>query len=246
MNLGSMQFAHDMKLPIQLIYSCVQLLELEVGSDARVGDYLRILESSADQLQSMVSSAMDGSPRATARPRTHDIVAEAREATRRCEPLARERGVTLAFRANGAEFWMPVDAPTLERVLDNLLSNALRFTPHGGRIEVCVQLRGDAVDLIVSDDGCGIAPERQERIFELGESEGGSGYGLAIVRECAARMGGSVWVNSREGQGSRFTVRLPVRPRQLAETPPPHPRRFAENPPQRQYRFVENHPQRQN
>ena len=211
MDLRSMQFAHDMKLPIQLIYSCVQLLELEVGPNARAESYLKLLEKSADQLQSMVRSAMDDGRDAAVRARRCDVVGEAREVTRQCEPYARERGVMLTFGSNGAEFSMAVDVEKLDRILHNLLSNALRFTPAGGHVEVRTELRGDAVDFTVADDGCGIPPERQERIFELGETEGGYGYGLHIVREYAALLGGSAWVDSEPGKGSRFTVRLPVR-----------------------------------
>ena len=210
-----MQFAHDLKMPIQLIYSCVQLLELEMAPNAKAEGYLRLLERSADQLRSMVTNALDGgelreddpAPRLSA----CDVVAEARVVSRQCGLFARERGVTVAFRSNAAEFVMEMDVEKLDRILHNLLSNALRFTNPGGRVEVAVELRGDAVEFIVSDDGCGILPERQAGIFELGVTEGGQGYGLAIVREYAALLGGDVWVESSPGRGSRFVVRLPVR-----------------------------------
>ena len=210
-----MQFAHDLKMPIQLIYSCVQLLELEVAPNARAESYLKLLERSADQLQSMVSNALDGGGLRendpTLRLRVCDVVAEARDVARQCELFAREQGVTVAFRSNAAEFAMAVDVEKLDRILHNLLSNALRFTRPGGRVEVSAELRGDAVEFIVSDDGCGIPPERQSAIFELGVTDGGQGYGLAIVREYAALLGGEVRVDSAPGQGSRFIVRLPVR-----------------------------------
>ena len=230
MDLRAMQFAHDLKMPIQLIYSCVQLLELEVAPNARAEGYLKLLERSADQLQCMVRSALDdgnfrGSlPRAGAgssgesgldaglalRLSVCDVVAEVRDVSRQCELFAREQGVAVAFRSNAAEFPMTVDVEKLNRILYNLLSNALRFTRPGGRVEVAVELRGDAVEFIVADDGCGIPPERQSRIFELGETDGGLGYGLAIVREYAALLGGDVRVDSAPGKGSRFTVHLPV------------------------------------
>lgn len=216
MDLRSLQFAHDLKMPIQLIYSCVQLLEMEVTSNVRAESYLKLLEHSADQLQNMVRSALEsGDPRkesAEPRLRVFDVVGEARNVSCQCELFARERGVTLAFRANADVFPMAMDVEKLDRILNNLLSNALRFTSAGGRVELAVELRGDAVDFIVADDGCGISSERQGRIFELGETDGGLGYGLAIVREYATLLGGEVWVESKPGQGSRFVVRLPVRP----------------------------------
>ena len=208
-----MQFAHDLKMPIQLIYSCVQLLELELAPNARAEGYLKMLERSADQLQNMVRSALDdGESRgAVLRLSPCDVVAEVRSVSHQCELFAREMGVAVAFRSNAAEFFMAMDVEKLDRILHNLLSNALRFTRPGGRVEAAVELRGDAVEVIVSDDGCGIPAERHRRIFELGETDGGLGYGLAIVREYAALLGGEVWVESEPGQGSRFIVRLPVR-----------------------------------
>ena len=210
-----MQFAHDLKMPIQLIYSCVQLLEMELKPNDRAESYLKLLERSADQLQSMVRSALDGGDFRDASPALRlslcDVVAEAREVSRQCELFARKQGVAVAFQSNAAEFVMAVDVEKLDRILHNLLSNALRFTQSGGRVEVSVELRGDAVEFVVADDGCGIPPERQQRIFELGETDGGLGYGLAIVREYAALLGGGVRVESAPGRGSRFIVRLPVR-----------------------------------
>ena len=210
-----MQFAHDLKMPIQLIYSCVQLLELEVAPNARAESYLKLLERSADQLRSMVTNALDSGELRENDPalrlRVCDVVAEARDVSHQCGLFARERGVTVSFHSNAAEFSMAVDVEKLDRILHNLLSNALRFTNSGGRVEVSVELRGDAVEFIVSDDGCGIPPERQASIFELGVTDGGQGYGLAIVQEYAALLGGGVWVESSPGRGSRFVVRLPVR-----------------------------------
>ena len=214
MDLRSMQFAHDLKMPIQLIYSCVQLLEMELAPNDRAESYLRLLERSADQLQSMVRSALDDGGRCdmgtALRLSPCDVVAEARAVSRQCELFAREQGISLAFRSNAAEFVMAVDVEKIDRILNNLLANALRFTRRDGRVEVAVELRGDAVDFIVTDNGCGIPADRQRRIFELGETDGGLGYGLNIVREYAAMMGGSVWVDSHPGRGSRFTVCLPV------------------------------------
>lgn len=216
MDLRSAKLAHDMKMPIQLIYSCVQLLEMEIAPNERTAGYLKMLVRSADQLQTMVHSALDstGSARGeneTLRIVPRDVVAQARDASRQCALFARERGIEVRFQANAAEFRMPMDGEKLDRILHNLLSNALRYTPEGGRVEVAALVRGDAVDFVVADSGCGIPLKRQARVFELGESDNGSGYGLAIVREYAELLGGSVRLESDPGAGSRFTVHLPVR-----------------------------------
>jgi len=106
----------------------------------------------------------------------------------------------------------------LRRVLDNLLGNAVKFTPCGGRITVLVEQRGDKVILQVSDTGVGIPPKQQERIFERfyqvdGSARrryGGVGLGLALVKEVVEVLGGEVSVESDVGRGSTFTVVLPV------------------------------------
>ena len=106
----------------------------------------------------------------------------------------------------------------LRRVLDNLINNALKFTPAGGSISVCVQSNARHVVLQVKDTGIGIAPDQQKRIFDRfyqvdGSSRrryGGVGLGLALVKEIAEAHGGTVTVESRENEGSTFTVTLPV------------------------------------
>lgn len=214
MDLRSLEFAHDLKMPIQLIYSCVQLLEMELKPDARASSYLNMLMRSANQLQTMVSNALEANaPQGGEKLRVaaEDVVARARDVSRQCALFAREKNIEVRFDANVSEFRMAVDGEKLERILHNLLSNALRFTPEGGCVRVAVQVCGDAVDFVVADNGCGIAPQRQARVFDLGETEGGYGYGLAIVRQYAQMMGGHVRLESACGCGCRFTVHLPVR-----------------------------------
>lgn len=215
MDLRSMEFAHDMKMPIQLIYSCVQLLEMELEPNARAEGYLQTLMQSAGQLQSMVLNALDGDRLqrgcAPLRLSLRDVVAEVRDICRQCDLFAREKGIQIDFTSNVVEFRMAVDVEKLQRMLHNLISNALKFTPEGGRVEVACAAGSEVLELSVTDSGCGIPPERQARIFELGETDGGYGYGLSIVREYAAMLGGSVSVESVPGEGSRFILRLPVR-----------------------------------
>jgi signal transduction histidine kinase len=109
-----------------------------------------------------------------------------------------------------------VDAERLEQIVSNLLSNAVRHTPPGGLVAVAVAAEPAAVRVDVRDTGAGIAPEELPHIFERfyrGQSEagrGGAGLGLALVKELAEAMGGSVEVTSQPGEGSCFTVRLPV------------------------------------
>ena len=99
------------------------------------------------------------------------------------------------------------------------LSNAIKFTPEGGRIEVSAVPRDGLVEISVSDTGVGIAPEDQEAVFEefrqVGTSEKkveGTGLGLALCRKFVELHGGKIWVQSEVGRGSTFTFTLPTRP----------------------------------
>ena len=106
---------------------------------------------------------------------------------------------------------MALDEDMLCRILLNLISNALRFTPAGGRIRVGWRAMGDSVEVSVADGGPGIPPERLPYLFLAGETDGGHGYGLPSAMEGARLLGGDLSATSAPGQGSTFTLRLPVR-----------------------------------
>jgi signal transduction histidine kinase len=98
----------------------------------------------------------------------------------------------------------------------NLLTNAIRYTPEGGQVWIRADREGDLAALIIADQGKGIAPGDQARIFEKFErvdasEAGGTGLGLYIARRLARAMGGDLAVDSAPGQGSRFTFTLPSR-----------------------------------
>jgi len=107
------------------------------------------------------------------------------------------------------------DANKITWVLTNLISNALRYVSDGGHIDLMASRIGPYVHLSVRDDGIGIAPEHQSKIFQKfvqvkGESFGGSGLGLAICKEIVRAHGGTIWVESAQGKGSTFTFTVPV------------------------------------
>jgi signal transduction histidine kinase len=110
------------------------------------------------------------------------------------------------------------DERKVKQVLLNLLSNALKFTPEGGRIEVRADGRDGTVEISVTDTGVGIAPEDQEAAFDGFRQVGtaskkveGTGLGLAISRKFIELHGGRIWVESQVGAGSTFAFTLPMR-----------------------------------
>ncbi|BDP41016.1 two-component sensor histidine kinase [Deinococcus aetherius] len=149
----------------------------------------------------------------------------------RFEDAFAAKGVTLEVRHASNLPEVRADLERASQVLTNLLSNALRHTPEGGRVEVEAERASVCVRFRVTDTGTGIAPEHLGRIFERfyrgdparSRLDGGSGVGLTIARGLTEGMGGRLEVASRPGEGSTFTFTLP-----LASVPPPSmPRREA-------------------
>jgi len=109
-----------------------------------------------------------------------------------------------------------VDPQRLIQVLDNLISNAIKFSEPGGKVQVSLMGHEDSFEIVVADEGVGIAPEEQERIFErfyrahaTAEKATGSGLGLVIAKEIVEAHDGRIWVESALGKGSTFHVIIP-------------------------------------
>ena len=131
---------------------------------------------------------------------------------------ATRRGIMLGQAIDSRVGVVQGDERKVKQVLLNLLSNALKFTPEGGQIEVRAGVNGAMVEMSVTDTGVGIAAEDQEAVFEEFRQVGaadkkveGTGLGLALCRRFVELHGGRIWVKSQVGQGSTFTFTLPVR-----------------------------------
>jgi signal transduction histidine kinase len=144
-------------------------------------------------------------------------------------------GVRVELEATEAEL-PPVaaDESQLRQVLDNLLDNAIKYSPAGGDVQLSVEAADDVVRFAVADSGLGIPADEQSRIFEkfyrldpdMTGGIGGTGLGLYIARELVRRVDGRIWVESNGGRGSTFYVEIPVaaqaeeKPRQKAGARP--------------------------
>lgn len=145
-----------------------------------------------------------------------DIVAECREIMERVEHLADMLGLEVAFHCQKSSHIIAMDVPGIERLLLNLLSNAFKYTPGGGRVSLEVCIAPEQVELRLSDTGCGIPPERLEHLFdrcfhlsEVTPPPHGLGLGLPLCQAIAEKHGGRLLAESVEGKGSRFTISLP-------------------------------------
>jgi heavy metal sensor kinase len=151
-----------------------------------------------------------------------DLAAVARQTVAMFGGVAEERSVGLMLEPSNGAVGVAGDASQLRQVLGNLLDNAIRFTPDGGRVTVSVIHDGDHHEAVVTvaDNGCGIEADRLDRVFDRfyktdasrtrSQVARGGGLGLAICRSIVERHGGTIAVTSVVGKGTAFTVRLPM------------------------------------
>src|SRR5690606_37497544 len=148
-------------------------------------------------------------------PRPTDVSALLREAVRRLDQQAARAAVKVSVEGEDTGL-CNVDPARLERAVVNLVQNAIKFTPPGGRVTVTGRRTPEELVITVEDTGIGIAREELPRIFERfykadhSRASGGSGLGLALVKHAIEAQGGTVRVESTPGTGSTFTVSLPL------------------------------------
>ncbi len=146
--------------------------------------------------------------------RPTDIRGAIAQALEEVRPLAERGELRLDVTVPGDLPPVSADAERVQQIIVNLIANAVRFTPPGGRVSVSATMAAGAVQVQVSDTGVGIPADLVPKIFDPYEQahrgRGGSGVGLTVVRGLVEAHGGRVWAESEEGQGSRFTFTLPV------------------------------------
>ncbi|MBI4594006.1 MAG: HAMP domain-containing protein [Candidatus Rokubacteria bacterium] len=208
--------SHELRSPLTSMREAAHLLRDEVpgGLNPKQARLVAIIEQSSERLLRLVNQLLDLSRlRAGMLPIERTRIELARVVARAVDELraqAEEAGVILEVEGAGSRLVVAGDADRLVQVVVNLLANALRFTPRGGRVTVRLIDAGPEAELHVEDTGLGIPAQALGQIFNWAHrSRGGSGLGLAIVRGIVDAHGGRVTVESQEGKGSRFTVLLP-------------------------------------
>jgi signal transduction histidine kinase len=208
--------SHDLRTPLASMQAMVEALEDGLGDPQR---YLPALREQVRNLSDLVDdlfelSRLDAGLLVLELSETDvdDLVASC---VRSLEPAAEARHVRLATSVQGRV--VAHCAPEkVERVVLNLLTNALRHTPSDGTVAVAVDSAENAVRIVVEDTGDGLTPETARRMFERfwrgdrARTGGGSGLGLAIARGLVEAHGGSIWAESREGGGARVSFTLPA------------------------------------
>jgi len=210
--------AHELRTPMAAIATQAHVLTYAPDSLKRreAGDALHQALDRASHLSRQLldlSALDDGHPRA---PQRLDAASLVQQALARAAPQAMALGLELSLEAPD-QLPCALDRVAFESVLGNLLENALRYVPAGGRVVVSLAQTERRLTLAVADDGPGIPPEARERVFErfwrgrAHESIPGSGLGLAIVRQAALRLGGHVAIeDGLDGRGVRFVLQMPL------------------------------------
>lgn len=217
--------SHELRTPITSIKSYVDtlcthgdMLEPDIYKE-----FLQIIDSEADRLMNLVNEVLDLSKLEEADRDPEMVSQDVRPAveytTRAVHLMAKERGIELVFTAEEPMPMVTMNRESIERAVINLVTNAIKYTPNGGKIDVSVALLADAneISITVKDNGIGIPEECLPYIFERFyrvekkvHTIKGTGLGLTIVKRIIEKHGGRITVDSEIGHGSTFSIFLPA------------------------------------
>lgn len=214
--------AHELRNPLAPLRNVAEILRLETLSDT-ARQATGVMDRQITQLVRLIDDLMDVSRitrgHLTLQRQTIDLRTIIESAIETAQPQLAAAGVSLTTEIPPQPCLLDVDATRIAQIFLNLLTNAAKFTPAGGRIWLTVTPHQERVNIVVRDSGVGIAAEDQERVFgmfvqlnrDLRRSQTGLGIGLTLVKQMAELHGGSVSVWSEGiGHGSEFTVTLPL------------------------------------
>jgi signal transduction histidine kinase len=216
---------HDLRNPASVIGLSMELfLEGTLGeltADQRA--QIQIADEAAQKILTLVTDYLDYAKIEAGYFKLEPSPLELNElvlsCVRQAKVLLEAKGQSLEFQPTDVALQVVADAAKLKQVMDNLLSNASKYTLEGGKITVCLESRGSNIRIKVQDTGCGIPPELLPRLFGKyqrlpgeGRRTQGTGLGLVICKTIIEAHGGRIWAESRgiEGEGSSFIVELPL------------------------------------
>ena len=215
--------AHELRNPLASIRCAAAAIGTLARDDARLSRAQLIIERQSEHASRLIEDLLDLSRAKSGKLRLVFGPVDMRElidaAVEACKPAIDRRGQGFGLEVAGCELRLQGDAVRLAQILNNLLENASKFTPEGGRLELRALPQGNDIVLTVSDSGIGMRAEALPAIFDAFAQDGravafngnGLGIGLAVVRELVQAHGGTVTARSAgPGQGSQFVVRLPL------------------------------------
>jgi len=216
--------SHELRTPLNSLLILSKLLadNTEENLSKEQVEYARTINASGADLLTLINDILDLSKieagHVEVRPERVNLQRLAGDIRQLFQPVADERGLAFVIRLDDdCPVAIDTDRQRLEQILKNLLSNAFKFTEHGS-VRLTVSPAGDRVALSVTDTGIGISTEQSDSIFEafrqadgtISRRFGGTGLGLSISRELARLLGGAITLDSRMGEGSTFTLTIPL------------------------------------
>ena len=216
--------SHELRTPLNAIIGFSELLQARLAGDLneQQAGYVADVLDAGRHLLALINDILDLSKVEAGKMELEMSEVSLRDTlesgvTMHADRAARA-GVALALRLEPDEIAVQADERKLRQVVFNLISNAVKFTPAGGRVDVAARLEDGVVEVAVTDTGTGIAPENQDLIFEEfgqvrgddGKQHDGTGLGLPLSRRLVELHGGRLWVESVQGAGSTFRFTLPV------------------------------------
>jgi signal transduction histidine kinase len=211
--------SHELRTPLNAIIGFSEALREKMFGElnAKQLEYLNDIHASGRHLLSLINDILDLSKIEAGRMELDVSSFPAAPTLEAMLALVRERaqrkGIALSLEVDSRLGEVRADERKFKQILLNLLSNAVKFTPEGGRIAVDARVNGTGLEVAVSDNGIGIAPEDQAAVFEefrqVGPRAEGTGLGLALTRKFVELHGGAIGVASERGRGATFTFTIP-------------------------------------
>ena len=220
--------SHELRTPLNSVLGFSEVLQTSEGLNDKQQRWVRNILSSGKRLLELINEILDlakiEAGKMHVRVDNFSIYEVCEGLLGMFRPLAEKKNLDLRSQLEPGIPTLRQDMGKLQQILSNLLTNAIKFTPEGGRVSLRAEADPEFVILTVTDTGVGIALEEQDLVFEkfrqsgnpLTREHAGTGLGLSIVRELSKLLGGEVTLQSELGRGSTFTVRLPL---QLSEEP---------------------------
>lgn len=218
--------SHELRTPLNLIFSALQIIELKTSEfkeeQESVEKYISIMRQNCYRLLRIIDNVIDitkiDAGHFFTQNLNKDIVGVTENIVLSVADYVESKGVSITFDTEIEEKIMAFDADAMQRIILNLLSNSIKFTPSGGSIEVNIYDKVNSIVISVKDTGLGIPIEKQAAIFEkfvqvdksLSRNREGSGIGLSLVKELVVLHGGTIELESTLGKGSNFRIELPV------------------------------------
>jgi two-component system, sensor histidine kinase and response regulator len=213
--------SHELRTPLTSIIGYVKLLRDDRTSEANADQYAEVIQRNSQRLLRLVEDLLflsqTHSGTMHVELRDADLAEIAEAAVEEMRPEAERKHIALVF-SPACTPHLPVDATRIAQLLGNLISNAVKFTPNDGKVEVKVGTDGDKAVLEVADTGVGIPAEDRDRVFDrffrsaiaTKQVIPGTGLGLPIAKNIVAAHHGTITVDSDEGRGSTFRILLPL------------------------------------